>query len=581
MDLGPNTDPARPAPPGLREDAAPFLRPDGSDTAAAPPRRTARDPLAMPPDPSLCLAHGPATCLADGVLPWARIGGELLVAAQSPRHLASARDRLTATFGPFLRPVETPRRRIEGAMLAMCGPTLARQAESRTPAAESCRTLDSSRLARRCAAGLLLFVALAIAAPMPTLTLGFLLAALVLMVNTTLKLATALATLRAAPQPPPPQLSPDALPRISILIALFRESDIADRLIRRLERLNYPRDRLEVLLVVEEDDRATIAALTAATLPDWMRLIPAPAGTIRTKPRALNLALDFAQGDIIGVYDAEDAPEPDQLQKVAAALATAPPHIACVQAMLDFYNPRRTWIARCFTLEYAMWFRLVLPGLERLGLPLPLGGTSVFLHRDRLAALGGWDAHNVTEDADLGIRLARHGFATRMIDSTTYEEANCHALPWVRQRSRWIKGYLMTWLVHMRRPRALWQDLGTRGMVGFQIIFLGTLAQALLAPLLLSLWSIPLGLGHPLMTYLPTALLLPFAILFLMAEAIGIALTFIALRRSGQRINPLWIPALHAYFPLGTLAAGKALVETLLRPFYWDKTQHGQFHDGA
>ncbi|MEN9409080.1 MAG: hypothetical protein RL216_1054 [Pseudomonadota bacterium] len=578
MDFGPRTDPARLAPSGLRDAAAPFIRPDGTDAPAAPVR-TARDPLALPPDPGLCRAHGPLACLSDGVLPWARIGGEVLVAVQSPWHLARARDRLTARFGPFLRPVEAPRHRIETTILALCGPALARQAESRTPAAESCRRLDSRRLARRGAAGLALLVALTIAAPLPTLTAGFLLATLVLMVTTALKLATALATLRAAPQAPPPPLCPDALPRMSILIALLHESDIADRLIRRLERLDYPRDRLEVLLVVEDDDRATIAALTAAALPDWMRLIPAPAGTIRTKPRALNLALDFAQGDIIGVYDAEDAPEPAQLQKVAAAFATAPPHIACVQAMLDFYNPRRNWIARCFTLEYATWFRLVLPGLERLGLPLPLGGTSVFLHRDRLAALGGWDAHNVTEDADLGIRLARHGFATRMIDSTTYEEANCHALPWVRQRSRWIKGYLMTWLVHMRRPRALWQDLGTRGMLGFQIIFLGTLAQALLAPLLLSLWSIPLGLGHPLMTHLPAALLVPLATFFLMAEAIGTALTFIALRRSGQRINPLWIPALHAYFPLGTIAAAKAVVELLLRPFYWDKTQHGQFHD--
>ena len=185
----------------------------------------------------------------------------------------------------------------------------------------------------------------------------------------------------------------------------------------------------------------------------------------------------------------------------------------------------------------------------------------------------------MTEDADLGIRLARHGFATRMIASTTYEEANCRVLPWIRQRSRWIKGYLMTWLVHMRNPRLLRRQLGTRGFIGFQILFLGTLAQALLAPLLLSLWTIPLGLGHPLLALLPPSGLLPLASVFLLAEATGTVLSLIALRRSGQRISAFWIPVLHAYFPLGTLAAAKALAETLRRPFYWDKTRHGQFHD--
>ena len=250
-----------------------------------------------------------------------------------------------------------------------------------------------------------------------------------------------------------------------------------------------------------------------------------------------------------------------------------------MQAALDYYNPRNSWIARCFTLEYALWFRLVLPGIERLGLPLPLGGTSVFLRRDILRQLGGWDAHNVTEDADLGIRLARHGYRTRMINSVTQEEANCRALPWVRQRSRWIKGYMVTWLVHMRRPATLWHQLGSRGFIGFQIVFLGSLAQVLLVPLLWTLWSIPLGLGHPLASVIPPAGLTTLAAVFLLAEVSGTVLSVIALNRSGQRISLLWIPTLHAYFPLGTLAAVKAVAETLVSPFYWDKTGHGQFHD--
>ena len=164
--------------------------------------------------------------------------------------------------------------------------------------------------------------------------------------------------------------------------------------------------------------------------------------------------------------------------------------------MLDFYNSNTHPMARLFTLEYAVWFRLVLPGLVRLGLPIPLGGTTVFLRREALEQVGGWDAHNVTEDADLGLRLARKGYHTQLMDSTTYEEANSHVLAWIKQRSRWIKGYLMTWLVHMRDPVALWRDLGPRGFAGMQVLLLGSVLQPMLAPALWTLWFLSLGLPH-------------------------------------------------------------------------------------
>lgn len=564
---------------GLAEAAAAFLRPTAAPAAALRLLSPATPRDAAPLDPDLATRFGLAECRAAGVLPWARLGPETLVLAQSPRHLNAARPRLTALFGPHLRPVAVPRAKIEAEILSRFGPALARAAETRVPPAESCRTLDTRRLTRLAAAGAASLAAAAILAPVQTFAALFLLATLSLLVTTAFKIATALATLRAETMPPPPALPDAALPPITLFIALYREDEIASRLIRRLDRLDYPRDRLELVLIVEDDDHATRAALDRAALPAWMRVLSAPEGTIRTKPRALNLALDAAQGDIVGVYDAEDAPEPDQLRKVAAAFAAAPPDMACVQAKLDFYNPRTTWIARCFTLEYALWFRLILPGIERLRFPLPLGGTSVFLRREVLATLGGWDAHNVTEDADLGIRLARHGYSTRVIQSTTYEEANARALPWVRQRSRWIKGYIVTWLVHMRQPRRLWQQLGPRGFLGFQTIFLGSLSQTCLGPLLWTLWTIPLGLGHPLVGVLPPPALALIGTLFLGVEVLGILLSLIALRRSGQRINPLWIPALHAYFPLGSVAAVKALAELLAAPFYWDKTRHGQFHD--
>ncbi|MFL9503614.1 glycosyltransferase [Rhodopseudomonas palustris] len=204
-----------------------------------------------------------------------------------------------------------------------------------------------------------------------------------------------------------------------------------------------------------------------------------------------------------------------------------------------------------------------------------------FFRRQVLEDLGGWDAHNVTEDADLGIRLARHGYRTEVIETVTGEEANCRVLPWVRQRSRWIKGYMVTWAVHMRAPRLLWRQIGPRRFFGFQVMFLGSILQSLLAPLLWSFWIMALGLPHPLAAALSPATLGALITLFLLAEAVNISLGIIALRRSGHRLSPLWAFTLQAYFPLAAFAAYKGLWETLRRPFYWDKTHHGLYDSGA
>ena len=183
-------------------------------------------------------------------------------------------------------------------------------------------------------------------------------------------------------------------------------------------------------------------------------------------------------------------------------------------------------------MEYAAWFRIILPGMQRLGLALPLGGTTLFFRRAVLEELGAWDAHNVTEDADLGIRLARHGYRTELLETVTEEEANCRALPWVKQRSRWLKGYMMTYAVHMRQPGLLWRQLGPRQFAGFQVLFLCTLSQFLLAPVLWSFWLLPLGLPHPLASALPDGLMFAMLVLFLATEVTNLAATYLAMRRT-------------------------------------------------
>ena len=230
--------------------------------------------------------------------------------------------------------------------------------------------------------------------------------------------------------------TPDIFPKITVLVPLFHETRIAERLIERLQALNYPRSHLEIILLSEQTDPQMRAVLNNPPLPRWIKILNVPPGQVQTKPRAMNYALPFCQGDIIGIYDAEDAPEPDQLIKVAAQFAHAPQNVVCLQGRLDFYNTHSNWLARCFTIEYATWFRVILPGLARLGGVIPLGGTTLFFRRAALDDLQGWDAHNVTEDADLGVRLSRRGWRCDILNSTTFEEANNRPLAWIKQRSR-------------------------------------------------------------------------------------------------------------------------------------------------
>jgi cellulose synthase/poly-beta-1,6-N-acetylglucosamine synthase-like glycosyltransferase len=533
------------------------------------------DPVLHLPDPRLIDRIGAAACLRDGLLPWRAAGGATVIVTDTPAAFLRHRDRLIATFGTVI-PALAPRPQIDTALLLLRGTALRHIAETRVAETESCRNWGRApqpAWALALAAGLALLLVLW---PVALLAGLMVWATLTLVLATALKVAATMAALRSRPPAAPPPIVARK-PVVSVMVALYREANIANRLVHRLGRLDYPPDLLDILLVVEERDHVTRAALAQADLPLAMRVIVVPDGPLKTKPRALNFALDHCRGSIIGVYDAEDAPDPDQITRVVDRFHQRGADVACLQGVLDFYNPRSNWLSRCFTIEYASWFRIILPGLARLGLAVPLGGTTLFFRRAALEELGGWDAHNVTEDADLGIRLARHGYRTELIDTVTLEEANCRALPWVKQRSRWLKGYMMTYAVHMRDPVLLWRQLGPRKFAGFQVLFLGTLSQFLLAPLLWSLWLIPLGFPHPVADVMPPWAGPALMVLFLATEAVNIAVGIVALAMTRHRLSPLWVPTLHLYFPLGALASYKAAWEMVTKPFYWDKTSHGVF----
>jgi len=536
------------------------------------------------PDPRLIDLIGPRRCLQLACLPWSRAGAVTLVACAQPERFADIRAELEAALGPVVMAVITEEA-LQSALLASHRSTLRLMAETCVAARESCRIWNGRRFSRLVTVGMVALFGATLLAPLPTFLGLFGLVLVFLLLGNLMKLAAALAQLRhrrrsagVPPSAPAPRIA--RKPPVTIMVPLFREPCIAPRLVRRLGALTYPRELLDVMLVVEEDDHLTRDALAATVLPRWMRVIPVPDSQLRTKPRALNYALNFARGTLVGVYDAEDAPAPDQIHRVVDAFARGGPDLACIQGMLDYVNPRTNWLSRCFTIEYAAWFRLILPGLARLGLVVPLGGTTLFFRREILERLGGWDAHNVTEDADLGLRLARHGYRTELLETVTMEEANCRVWPWIKQRSRWLKGYAMTYAVHMRDPQLLWRQLGPWRFLGVQVLFLGTLVQFLLAPILWSFWLALFGLGHPLVNALPQTVLIGVATLFLASELISLTINLIALDSPRHRFLRVWALSLHLYFPLAAVAAWKGCWEMLSSPFYWDKTTHG-LHDGA
>ena len=532
------------------------------------------------PDPALVRPVKAQTYLKLMLLPVYKDRGTTYVATAHPEKFDTAIQALAEDLGP-VAPLVTTEAALEAKIIALFGDTLTNAASTRVPDIESCRSWEPDASRRLITTALAFFCALAIVVWQPVFSFTALTAwaSFTLMIASTMKLMAFVAYVtqraRAAPPITGKQVPPAPRPVISILVPLFREKEIASALLQRLARLTYPKHLLDVVLILEENDHVTQEAVASATLPHWMRVIIVPDGQPRTKPRAMNYALDFCRGEIIGIFDAEDAPAPDQLDRVAERFATGPDDLVCLQGVLDYYNARQNWLARCFTIEYATWFRVMMPGMARLGLAIPLGGTTLYFKRGPLEKLGGWDAHNVTEDADLGFRLARHGYRTEMLHTTTREEATCHFLPWIKQRSRWLKGYMVTYLVHMRQPRALLRQLGAWKFLGFQMHFVTALSQFLLAPLLWSLWLIVLGLPHPLLHFVSEDWLQTLGILFLGTELCTVAAAFVAVSGRAHRHLIFWVPTIHFYFPLGVLAAYKALYELVFAPFYWDKTQHG------
>ncbi|MDB5285766.1 MAG: glycosyl transferase [Mucilaginibacter sp.] len=371
-------------------------------------------------------------------------------------------------------------------------------------------------------------------------------------------------------------LTEDDLPTYTILLPVYKEDKLIKKLIWNLQALDYPKFKLDIKLVIEEDDDKTLNAVKDLDFPAIFEVIVVPFHMPKTKPKACNYGLHFARGKYLTIYDAEDIPDTDQLKKVVKLFAKLPPEYICIQSALNYFNRNENFLTRMFTLEYSYWFDYMLPGLDTLDIPIPLGGTSNHFKLNELIELGAWDPFNVTEDADLGVRAYAKGYKIAIINSTTYEEANNEPFNWIRQRSRWIKGYMQTYLVHMRNPIALWKKIGWKGFLGFGFFIGATPLTFLVYPLLLTFFiSYVVFDLSSIRTLFPDWVLFMAIFNLMVGNILMIYVNMMAVFKRRYYELILFAVANPIYWLMHSVAAYKGLYQLIVKPFYWEKTNHG------
>lgn len=368
-------------------------------------------------------------------------------------------------------------------------------------------------------------------------------------------------------------------PSYTIFCPLYKEGNVIPQFIEAIEKIDYPKDKLQVILLLEEDDNKTIDKAKSINLPSYFNIKIIPNSHPKTKPKALNYGLQYAKGEYCVVYDAEDIPDPLQLKKVVIAFEKSDASIKCVQAKLNFYNPFQNILTRVFTAEYSLWFDLVLTGLQSSHAVIPLGGTSNHFHTQELKDMHGWDSFNVTEDCDLGLRLVKHGYQTALINSTTLEEANSNIFNWFNQRGRWIKGYMQTYLVHVRNPKSFIKRAKLRQFIIFQLVIGGKVMSLFINPLM---WAITIAyfafrpfLGHFIESFFPPPILYMGVICLVFGNFLYLYYYMIGCAKR-EHYSLIKYAFLVPIYWLGmSLSGWNALYKIMTQPHYWAKTKHG------
>lgn len=363
----------------------------------------------------------------------------------------------------------------------------------------------------------------------------------------------------------------------SVLVALYKEAGQVNDLVVALNKLKWPKNQIDIYLICEEIDLETISAITKLKLPDHMQLVICPKGAPQTKPRALNYVLQNCSSDYLVIYDAEDRPHPNQLLEAHNTFKNNSEKLACLQAPLLVDNVNETWLTKMFAIEYTTLFSGILLSLSGWEAPMPLGGTSNHFRTTILKKVGGWDAYNVTEDADLGIRLARYGFNCGIINSPTYEEAPTSISIWLPQRTRWLKGWVQTLLVHMRSPSQLLKDLGWRNFMMFHLLITGIVISILIHPVFIIIFPIQVYnyvVGNNALSY--ESFIIGISTFTLVAGYLTYGFLAMAVTKDKPFTpNRLWLLSIPVYWLFISIAGWRAVFQLFTAPHKWEKTEHG------
>jgi glycosyltransferase involved in cell wall biosynthesis/cellulose synthase/poly-beta-1,6-N-acetylglucosamine synthase-like glycosyltransferase/O-antigen/teichoic acid export membrane protein len=372
------------------------------------------------------------------------------------------------------------------------------------------------------------------------------------------------------------------LPVYTILAPLYKEFEVLPDFVENIQKLDYPHEKLDVMLLLEENDTDTIALAEKLKLPSYIRTIIVPHSYPKTKPKACNYGLWHAKGEYVVIYDAEDRMDPLQLKKAYLAFRNSAENVVCVQAKLNYFNSNQNLLTRFFTAEYSLWFDVILPGFQSINTVIPLGGTSNHFKVDILKKLHGWDAFNVTEDADLGARLFKKGYKTTIIDSVTWEEANSNVKNWIRQRSRWIKGYLQTYLVHMRRPLQFLRHKGIHWFI-FQLIIGMRITFIVINPIL---WATTIAyfafnkyVGETIESLYPAPVFYMAVFSLVFGNFVYLYNYMIGLAKRGKWNLIKFVYLVPLYWLLMAAAAWMAIYQLFVKPHHWEKTNHGLVKD--
>ncbi|MFT2712368.1 glycosyltransferase family 2 protein [Clavibacter sp. Sh2126] len=523
--------------------------------------------------------------LAEGWIPVRLLAdGRQLVAADDRRRDPGFAAALAAELGAPVALTRVDAWELKDAVLRLCGEAVADDAANRLFRANpelSGRLVFSRGQKAGALVGAVLLVALAVVWPRQTAVGALSVVSLAFLAATAFKFFVALQGARydvvdRVTEAEVHRLVDADLPVYTVLVPVFREANIVAQLIENLGGLDYPAHKLEVLILIEEEDSETRDAIVHADPPAHFHIVTIPAGQPQTKPRACNVGLTLASGEYLVIYDAEDTPDPDQLKKALVAFDRGGPEMVCVQAALNYFNASENALTRMFTLEYSYWFDYMLAGLDHSNLPIPLGGTSNHFRTAALVELGGWDPYNVTEDADLGIRASAVGYRVGVINSTTMEEANTSIPNFIRQRSRWIKGYMQTTLVHARRPVALIREVGIVRFVAFALLIGGTPATFLgVIPFyLVTIASLAIP-NEVIASVFPAWALWTSLFNFLVGNGVMVYVSMMGPFKRGTFHLILWSLLNPVYWILHSISAYKGLWQLLTRPHYWEKTEHG------